>query len=87
MWRRSLVVVQVALSLLLLVGAGLFLQSFRNLGKLRIGLDTDNVLMASMNPALNGYTQPQLANFYGSWRHALARFPEFARWAPPNPPC
>jgi predicted permease len=63
-WRQSLVIVQVAISLLLLVGAGLFLQSLRNVATLRIGLDTDNVLMASMNPALSGYALPQIANFY-----------------------
>jgi predicted permease len=74
-WRRSLVVVQVALSLLLVVGAGLFLQSLRNAANLRIGLDTDNVLMASMNPALSGYTQPQVANFYRQLEARVRQIP------------
>jgi predicted permease len=75
MWRRVLVVVQVALSLLLLVGAGLFLQSLRNLARLRIGLDTDNVLIASVNPALDGYTQPQLATFYRRLEASVREIP------------
>jgi len=74
-WRQSLVVAQVALSMLLLVGSGLFLQSLRNVAKLRIGLDTDNVLMASMNPALSGYTQPQVADFYRQLEARLHEIP------------
>jgi predicted permease len=62
--RRLLVVAQVALSLLLLVGAGLFLRSLRNAASIRTGLTTGGVLMASVNPRLNGYTPAQIGNFY-----------------------
>lgn len=47
--RRILIVVQVALSTMLLVGAGLFLQSLRNVSALRLGVDADRVLIGSMS--------------------------------------
>ena len=74
--RRLLVVAQVSLSLLLLVGAGLFLRSLRNTAAINIGLKTDGVLMASVNPRLNGYTPPQVANFYQQLQARLSAMPE-----------
>ena len=62
--RQTLVILQVALSLLLVTGAGLFAASLRNAAAIRLGLDTEHVLTASVNPALNGYTQPQVRTFY-----------------------
>ncbi len=47
--RRSLVVVQVALSLGLLVGALLFIRTFRNLVQLNAGFQQDNVLIESID--------------------------------------
>jgi predicted permease len=61
--RKALVASQVALSLLLLVGAGLFLRSLRNAVSVDLGLTTDNVLMASINPQLSGYSSAQDTNF------------------------
>jgi putative ABC transport system permease protein len=46
--RRTLIVAQVALTTMLLAGAGLFLQSLRNVAGLRLGVDTDRVLYGSM---------------------------------------
>jgi predicted permease len=51
--RKGLVVAQVSLSLLLLVGAGLFLQSLRNLKTLNPGFDVQNLLAFDVNPTLN----------------------------------
>jgi predicted permease len=68
--RKALVVSQVALSLLLLVGAGLFLRSLRNTAAIDAGLNTENVLLASMNPELNGYAPGHTENFY---RQLVAR--------------
>jgi predicted permease len=61
---KLLVVSQVALSLLLLVGAGLFLRSLRNATTLDAGINTENVVQATMNPSLNGYPSAQISNFY-----------------------
>jgi predicted permease len=55
-YRKVLVVAQVALSLLLLVGAGLFLRSLRNLNNVDAGFRADRLIGFSVNPTLNGYT-------------------------------
>ncbi len=53
--RKSLVVAQVTLSLLLLIGAGLFIRSLKNLKSLDPGFKTQNLLTFAIDPPLNGY--------------------------------
>jgi predicted permease len=53
--RKALVVSQVALSLLLLIGAGLFIRSLRNLMTVNPGFETTNLIVFGVDPALNGY--------------------------------
>ena len=53
--RKSLVVAQVSLSLLLLIGAGLFLQSLRNLKTLNPGFEVRNLLAFDVDPTMNRY--------------------------------
>ena len=55
-FRNALVTAQIALTLVLLVAAGLFTQSLRNLGKVELGLKPDHVIGFSISPALNGYS-------------------------------
>src|ERR1700722_7677101 len=62
--RRVLVGTQVALSLLLLVGAGLFVRTLRNLESLGPGFPTDHLLTFRIAPSLNGYTDEQTKSFY-----------------------
>jgi len=47
--RMSLVLLQCALSVILLVGAGLFVRSLRNVRDIRLGFDADSVLVVSLN--------------------------------------
>jgi len=54
--RKGLVVAQVTISILLLVGAGLFIRSLRNLRLLDLGLRTDNLIAFNVAPTLSGYT-------------------------------
>jgi predicted permease len=54
-FRSGLVVAQVALSLLLLIGAGLFVKSLSNLAAIDPGFTPDRILAFAVNPALNGY--------------------------------
>jgi len=61
---RSLVVVQVALSLLLLVGAGLFLRTLLNLQRVEPGFNTRNLLLFGVQPGLIGYKDEKLAQLY-----------------------
>jgi predicted permease len=63
-FRRALVVAQVFLSLLLLIGAGLFIRSLQNLRKLDPGFRTHNVIAFSVDPALSGYSKARTAVFY-----------------------
>jgi predicted permease len=62
--RRMLVGIQVALSLLLLFGAGLFVRTLRNLDSLGPGFPTDHLLTFRIDPSLNGYSDEQTKSFY-----------------------
>jgi predicted permease len=53
--RRVLIVSQVALSLVLLIGAGLFVRTLHNLVTLDAGLDTEHILSFAVDPGENGY--------------------------------
>ena len=61
--RKTLVVAQVALSLLLLIGAGLFLRSLRNLSNLGPGFPVDRLVGFTIDPSLGGYT-PEREKIY-----------------------
>ncbi len=58
-WPKALVTTQVMMSLLLLVGAGLFLRTFRNLQHQDYGFERTNLLIANMNPSIAGYKPSQ----------------------------
>jgi macrolide transport system ATP-binding/permease protein len=62
--RNSLVVAQVALSLVVLLCGGLFIKSFRNAQNMDPGFTTRNVLLISLNPDLVGYDEEQTKNFF-----------------------
>jgi predicted permease len=61
---RGLVVVQVALSLLLLVGAGLFERTLLNLQRVDVGFNAQNLLLFEVEPALIGYKDEKLRQVY-----------------------
>ena len=63
--RSGLVLLQVALSLPLLIGAGLLLHSLENLHGVNTGFVKENVFLAQMNPSLNGYSQERVKSLYG----------------------
>jgi predicted permease len=62
--RRGLVVAQVAMSLLLLIGAGLFVRSLQNLRSLDPGFVRERVLLVNVNPQQSGYKGQRLRDFY-----------------------
>jgi macrolide transport system ATP-binding/permease protein len=64
--QRSLVVVQAALSLVLLVCAGLFSQSLNKLQHADLKLESTNRYIVHFNPQAAGYSQRQLADLYRS---------------------
>ncbi len=62
--RKALVVAQVALSFLLLTGAGLFVSSLRNLKATESGVAFDNLVAFEIAPALSGYDNDRATQFY-----------------------
>jgi predicted permease len=62
--RRILVGIQVALSLLLLAGAVLFVRTLRNLENVGPGFPTDRLLTFRIDPSLNGYSDEETKSFY-----------------------
>jgi predicted permease len=61
---RGLVVFQVAISLLLLVGAGLFLRTLFNLQSVDPGFNANNVLLFGISPSYIGYRDEKLVQLY-----------------------
>ena len=64
----ELVTAQVALSFLLLFGAGLFVRSLQNLRTTDTGFELDNLVTFQLSPALNGYTDERGTQFYRDLR-------------------
>ena len=62
--RKALVVAQVALSFLLLTGAGLFVRSLQNLKATETGVAFDNLVAFEIAPALSGYDDARATLFY-----------------------
>src|SRR5580704_14080394 len=62
--RKALVAAQVMLSLLLLIGAGLFIRSLRNLRDMGPGFTTGNLVAFDLDPSLNGYNSERCKLFY-----------------------
>jgi len=62
--RSGLVLLQVALSLPLLIGAVLLLRTLQNLRAVDTGFTRNNVLLASVNPSLNGYSADKSRLFF-----------------------
>jgi predicted permease len=61
---KGLIVAQVALSLLLLVGAGLFIRTLYNLQRVNLGFNQENLLVFTLQPEQSGYKGEQLLQFY-----------------------
>ena len=61
--RKGLVTAQVALSFLLLFGAGLFVKSLQNLKGTETGIELDNLLTFQLAPALSGYSEQRAVQF------------------------
>ena len=55
-FRTGLATFQIALSMALLVSAGLFTRSLLNISRVDLGLDTGNLVTFALSPELNGYT-------------------------------
>src|SRR6185436_2322810 len=61
---KGLIVAQVALSLLLLIGAGLFIRTLYNLQQVNLGFNQQNLLLFRLQPQLSGYKDERLVQLY-----------------------
>ena len=73
--RKGLVAAQVALSFLLLFGAGLFVRSLQNLQTTDTGVQMDNLVTFRLSPALSGYDNPRTVNLYNELLDRLRSTP------------
>src|SRR6266513_2994335 len=71
----ALVVAQVALSMVVLVGAGLLVRTLRNLRGINPGFDAQNVLLFGLDPVLAGYTDQQTQQLYSNLQQRFAALP------------
>ena len=71
----ALVVAQVALSIVVLIGAGLLVRTLRNLHSINPGFDPQNVLLFGINPNLAGYTDQQTQQLYADLQERFTAIP------------
>ena len=71
----ALVVSQVALSMVLLAGAGLFARSLMKLQEEKVGFNRDNVLLVGIDPRLGGYKPTELTSLYRQLLDRLGTLP------------
>jgi predicted permease len=72
---KGLVVAQMALSIVLLVSAGLFLQDLKNATTVDKGFVTENLLVADLAPGLQGYSRARSEELYRRLRETLMGTP------------
>jgi predicted permease len=72
---KSLIVAQVAMSLILLVGAGLLLRTLLNLQRVETGFNQQNLLLFTIDPGLIGYKNERLSNLYKQTSERLEALP------------
>jgi len=74
-FRTSLVTSQIALSMALLMCAGLFVKSLANVSRVDLGIKVDNVVVFGVSPGLNGYEPARAKTFYERLEQELATIP------------
>jgi predicted permease len=74
-FRTTLATVQIALSMALLVAAGLFTKSLMNISRVDLGLKIDNLVTFRVSPVLNGYTPERSQIFFTRLEEELGRVP------------
>jgi predicted permease len=74
--RSTLVVAQIAMSLVLLCGTGLLLRSLQNASSIDIGFRSRNLLMLSVDPRVHGYTPERTTQFLSQLRERVAAQPD-----------
>ncbi len=73
--QRTLVVLQAALSLVLLTGAGLMVQTLRNLTNQQFGLQMEGSIVVNVNAGFGGYAPEKLASIYAELERQMRQIP------------
>ncbi len=71
----ALVIAQVALSIVVLIGAGLLVRTLRNLHSINPGFDTRNILLFAIHPTIAGYPDAQTQQLYSNLQQRFAALP------------
>ena len=74
-FRTSLVTAQIALSMALLISAGLFVKSLRNVSQVDLGIRVDSMATFSIEPELNGYDHAHSRQLFARLNEKLAALP------------
>lgn len=74
-FRTTLATVQIAMSMALLVPAGLFAKSLFNVSRVDLGLKTDHMVLFGIAPELNGYDTPRTRQLFERMEDELAAIP------------
>src|SRR6185312_2340904 len=74
-FRTALVTAQIALSMMLLFSAGLFVKSLVNVSRVDLGLKIDNVVTFGISPELNGYKPDRTRALFVRAESELAAIP------------
>jgi putative ABC transport system permease protein len=74
-FRTTLVTAQIALSMALLISAGLLVRSLRNVSRVDLGLRADSVVMFGVSPSLNGYSPGRASRLFADLEGALRAMP------------
>src|SRR5262245_484406 len=74
-FRTTLATAQIALSMALLVAAGLFTRSLTNVMRVDLGLNAENVITFGVSPGLSGYTPERTLQLFERIEHELAALP------------
>jgi len=72
---KALIVMQVALSLILLLGAGLFVRSFERLRSLDLGFNQSSLLQVRLNPKPGGYDKLDMGSYHKQLLQRIANIP------------
>lgn len=75
-FSKGLLVMQVAVSALLLAGAGLFIRTLYNLQRVELGFNPENLLVFRLQPERAGYNDDRLLKFYHQFFDRLDHLPE-----------
>jgi putative ABC transport system permease protein len=75
LFRKALVVVQIALSMALLAAAGLFTRSLLNVSRVDLGIQVDRLVTFSVAPMLNGYTPDRTRTLFTQLEDRLRALP------------